>query len=82
MLKQLLIQEGEPTKTAFGDDMEDVYKKLVRFPQVFAFGLNCCMPSDIEEFLKQVKKYQKDSSRELKIIVYPNSGQQWVSGQG
>jgi S-methylmethionine-dependent homocysteine/selenocysteine methylase len=74
------LQEGNPSETAFGDSMKVAAEKLANSPQVIAFGINCCMPADVESFLKQVKEYK--TSRTLKTIIYPNSGQQWIRGQG
>lgn len=74
-------QEGNPTQTAFGDSMEEAYKKVASFPQVEAFGINCCKPEDVEAFLKHIKGFSA-SDRRLKPIVYPNSGQTWIRGHG
>lgn len=60
--------------------MEDAYRTVAAYPQVFAFGMNCCVPEDVEAFIKNVKGYA--ASRTLKTIVYPNSGQKWLPGQG
>lgn len=75
-----LAQEGKPCQTAFGDPMEDAFKTVATYAQVVACGINCCMPKDVETFLKNVKVYK--AIRPLEIIVYPNSGQDWVPGQG
>lgn len=74
------IREGRPTHTAFGDGMEDAYQTLASYPQVWAWGINCCVPKDVGTFLKNVKSY--NVARPFKIIVYPNSGQDWLPGQG
>ncbi|OXA62711.1 homocysteine S-methyltransferase [Folsomia candida] len=74
------IKEGKPCQTAFGDPMEDAFKTVATYAQVVACGINCCMPKDVETFLKNVKVYK--AIRPLEIIVYPNSGQDWVPGQG
>jgi S-methylmethionine-dependent homocysteine/selenocysteine methylase len=65
--------------------MELALQTVSKFPQVVAFGINCCKPADISPFLRHVldiKSRGTDAMKAMKIVVYPNSGQEWIRGVG
>ena len=65
--------------------MKTAFETLSEYPQLIGFGLNCCAPTDVTPFLKEVvpiRDKHKSTSSFIKLIVYPNSGQNWISGTG
>jgi len=80
------VKSGDSTKTPRDEDMKLVFESVTKYPQVQGFGINCCRPQDIQPFLDQVvplkKRLLEEEGREILIIVYPNSGDDWIQGQG
>lgn len=57
-----------------GEKIADVAKWLDAFPQVAGIGINCTSPLHIPSLIQEIKK-----STSRPIIVYPNSGEFYVS---
>ena len=57
-----------------------------KYSQVSGFGINCCKPNDIQPFLNEIVPLKKSllekESKNVRIIVYPNSGDDWTQGIG
>jgi len=76
-------ENRSPLKTAYGDSLVTAYESLSKYPQLWGFGMNCCGPPDVTALLTELQKVRKDSGNSsVKLIVYPNTGQDWVSGKG
>lgn len=57
-----------------GEKIADVAKWLDSYPQVAAIGINCTSPLHIPSLIQEIKK-----NTSKPIIVYPNSGEFYVS---
>jgi homocysteine S-methyltransferase len=60
---------------AHGEDLADCARLLDAEPQLVAIGVNCTAPPLIEPLVRQLK-----AATGKKIVVYPNSGEQWDGG--
>jgi homocysteine S-methyltransferase len=73
-------------KTACGESVVEAYETLQKYPQLWGFGINCCHPSDVTALLtafQEIRQSKNDArSNSIKLIVYPNTGQDWVPGKG
>jgi homocysteine S-methyltransferase len=56
-----------------GSNLELIVKALKDHPKVFALGANCTEPSYMAEIIERIRK----SAPDKKVIVYPNSGEQY-----
>lgn len=54
-----------------GTPISEIAKYLLEHTAVFALGVNCTKPEYISSLIKEIRKVNK----EIKIVVYPNSGQ-------
>lgn len=59
---------------AHGEDLADCARLLDPEPQLVAIGVNCTAPSLVAPLIRALK-----TATEKKIVVYPNSGEQWDS---
>ena len=69
-------------KTPRNELFTEAFTRVTTYPQVTGFGINCCKPQDVEGFLRAVVPLRNALQREVKIVVYPNSGDDWVRGVG
>lgn len=61
-----------------GEEFSDAIQKVMTSDQVIAAGLNCTHPSHVSELLDSIRPLQPTKP----IIVKPNSGEDWKSGEG
>lgn len=63
------------TATRAGQPLAEAFAVAAGVPQIVAVGVNCCAPDDV---LAAVEIAREVTGKP--VIVYPNSGEGWVSG--
>ncbi|MEJ8568326.1 homocysteine S-methyltransferase [Elongatibacter sediminis] len=81
----LAAQDGPPAWVSFscrndvevshGEPLAECLAALDHHPRIVAAGINCTAPRHLGPLLQSV------AGSELTLIVYPNSGETWVSGE-
>ena len=56
-----------------GNNIEECIAFLANHPNIFAVGVNCTSPEYISDLIRSIKKESLDK----KIVVYPNSGENY-----
>jgi len=74
-------------KTAHGDDWAEAVVHLAgkyERDQLAGFGINCTRPSSIAPLLHSLETHPKFKTidPEMKLILYPNSGESWSPDKG
>jgi homocysteine S-methyltransferase len=59
-------------RTRAGQPLADAFAVAAGVPQIVAVGVNCCAPEDVLPAIIAARQ-----GTGLKVIVYPNSGEQW-----
>jgi homocysteine S-methyltransferase len=59
-------------RTRAGQPLADAFAVAAGVPQIVAVGVNCCAPEDVLPAIIAARQVTG-----LKVIVYPNSGEQW-----
>src|SRR5262249_25955647 len=59
-------------RTRAGQPLADAFTVAAGVPQIVAVGVNCCAPEDVLPAIIAARQVTG-----LKVIVYPNSGEQW-----
>jgi homocysteine S-methyltransferase len=59
-------------RTRAGQPLADAFAVAAGVPQIAAVGVNCCAPEDVLPAIIAAREVTG-----LKVIVYPNSGEQW-----
>lgn len=57
----------------------------MKYNQLWGFGTNCVNPENVADFLEivsQAKREAGERGEAIRLIVYPNVGRKWISGQG
>jgi homocysteine S-methyltransferase len=84
VLAELLRESSKPAWISFsckdgehindGTPIQECVAQFENHPTVFAVGVNCTHPKFISGLIKSIK----NSSNDLKVIVYPNSGEVYI----
>ena len=60
------------TTTRAGQPLADAFAVAAGVPEIFAVGVNCCAPADVEHAVGVAR-----ASTGKPVVVYPNSGEEW-----
>ncbi|CAH1245171.1 MTR [Branchiostoma lanceolatum] len=66
--------------TCHGESFPEALAAVLKSPQVFAAGANCCPPEHVAPLLQKARELCKDPAKFF--IAYPNSGEKWAAGTG
>ena len=65
----------DDASVSHGEALRDCAQRVAAHPQIVAVGINCTAPRHVEPLLRSAA----DVAAEW--VVYPNSGETWVSGE-
>jgi len=68
-------QDGVRTRS--GDSFAEFVRLASTFPRTGCIGVNCTSPIYISELMKTASSVLLESNRQLPLIVYPNSGEDY-----